>query len=156
MDDIRSRPRLYLPALAGCYERLRPWGYPLMRFAAGIVLAPHGAQKLFGWFGGGGLAGAAKAMASHGLEPAFAWAVFIGGIEFFGGLFVAFGLLTRLAAVAVAIQMFYIAFFILWPAGFNWTKGGYEYALLWGVLMVGIAFQGGGAKSLDALIGREL
>ncbi|MFI4986869.1 MAG: DoxX family protein [Alphaproteobacteria bacterium] len=155
MDRNQARSQLFVPALAGLYDALRPWSYPLMRFIAGIVLAPHGAQKLFGWFGGAGLVGVADVMGKIGLEPGYAWAVFIGSVEFFGGLCVAFGLLTRLAAVTVALEMAYIIAFILWSHGYFWTKGGYEYALLWAVLMVGIAIKGGGAKSLDAMIGRE-
>ncbi len=79
----------------------------------------------------------------------------MGGTEFFGGLLLAIGLLTRPAAVGVVIVMAVAVFAVHLPNGFFWGAGGYEYPLLWGLLALAIAFRGGAEMSLDRMIGRE-
>ncbi|MDP6571957.1 MAG: DoxX family protein [Rhodospirillales bacterium] len=155
MNSEQSPPRLVVPALGGLYEPLAPLAWPLVRFMAGLFLMPHGARKLFGWFGGGGLDGTAGFFAKVGLEPAMPLAALVGATEFFGGALIAIGLLTRPAAAAAFILLAVATFRIHMPNGFFITSGGYEYAMLWGFLMLAIVFRGGGALSLDARIGRE-
>ncbi len=156
MTDTTTTARPLIPALAPLYERLSGLSYPLIRVATGLILVPHGAQKLFGWFGGYGLEGTAGFFANNlGLEPGLFFAVLVGATEFFGGLLLALGLLTRPAAAAIAILMA-VAITVHLPNGFFWTSGGYEYPLLWGLIALAIAFRGGGEFSVDRKIGREL
>lgn len=148
-------PRPIIPALAPLYECGRKLGYPLIRVAAGLLLIPHGAQKLFGWFGGGGIQGTAGFFGKIGIEPAVPMAALAGLAEFVGGILLVLGLLTRPAAVAVFILMMVAVFKVHLGAGFFAAKGGYEFALLWGLVALGIALRGGGPLSLDRKIGRE-
>src|SRR3954452_12737750 len=97
--------RLVIPALSPVYHALSPLMEPLLRVTAGLLLVPHGAQKLFGAFGGGGLAGTAQFLDSAGFTPGWAWALALGCVEFSGGLLLALGLFTRPVAVAVAVFM---------------------------------------------------
>jgi putative oxidoreductase len=156
MADSSASTRLIVPALQPLYDSLSGLSYPMIRFFTGLVLMPHGAQKLFGWFGGNGLEATAGFFAQNlGLTPGIFWAGLVGATEFFGGLFLAIGFLTRPAAVGIAILMAYAAFVVHLPSGFFWNKGGYEYPLLWGLIALALAFRGGGEMSLDRKIGRE-
>ena len=156
MTDQSASTRLIVPALQPLYGSLSGLSYPMIRFFTGLILMPHGAQKLFGWFGGYGLEGTAGFFEQNlGLGPGIFWATLVGATEFFGGLFLAIGFLTRPAAVGIAILMAYAAFMVHLPSGFFWNKGGYEYPLLWGLIALALAFRGGGEMSLDRKIGRE-
>ena len=77
----------------------------ILRVPVGIVFVAHGAQKLFGWFGGYGLEGTGQWLASIGLEPGYLMALLAGGAEFFGGIALIIGLLTRHAAAVTAFAM---------------------------------------------------
>lgn len=147
-----TAPRLVIPALSGLYVGLVPLGYPLMRFAAGAILVPHGYLKLFA----GGVNGLATALGGLGLHPAMAWAYWVALVEFVGGILLALGLFTRPVAVIIAIEMAVAAFAVHLPNGFFWTSKGLEYPLMWGLLCLGIAFRGGDRLSLDHAIGREI
>ena len=156
MTTDSTKTQLIVPALGPLYANLSRWSYPLIRAATGLILMPHGAQKLFGWFGGHGLEGTGGFFAQNlGLEPGVAWAALVGGTEFFGGLFVALGFLTRPAALGVAIVMAVAVLAVHLPNGFFAVQGGYEYPLLWGLVVLAIAFKGGAEMSLDRAIGRE-
>lgn len=150
-----SEPAPYFPALARLYRPLDRWAWPLVRIAAGAMLIPHGAQKLFGVWGGD-MARTIAAFAQLGLEPAAVLAWFIGCLEFVGGILLVVGLLTRPVAVLVAGFMAVAVFHVHWPNGFFWTKGGFEYPLMWMLLALAIAIRGGGPLSVDARIGREV
>ena len=76
-------------------------------------------------------------------------------VEFFGGLFLAIGLLTRPVAAAIAALMAVAAIQVHLGNGFFWANGGYEYPLMWGLIAIAFALRGGGAQSVDARIGRE-
>jgi putative oxidoreductase len=157
MAEQRRASTYFVPGLAGVYDSLGQYAVPLVRVAAGLILMPHGAQKLFGMFGAPPREGYIRFFTNLGLEPADAWLIFIGCVEFFGGLMLAVGLLTRLAAAAITIQMFYIAFFINMANGFFWTpKAGIEYPLLWGIVALAFWIMGGGRFSVDRAIGKEL
>ena len=156
MSTEAPQTRLIIPALAPLYSPLSRLSYPMIRFFTGLFLVPHGAQKLFGWFGGGGLQGTADGFSTNlGLEPGMFFAVLVGATEFFGGLLLAVGFLTRPAAVAATILLAVAAFMVHLPNGFFVMNGGYEYALLWGFITLAIAFRGGGGLSVDRAIGRE-
>ena len=131
---------------------LGPYSYAFMRFCTGMVLVPHGVVK---FFYGGAAATAHAALGGLGPTMSLAAAYAVGGVELFGGLMLAIGLLTRLAALSIIIEMTVIIFIVLWPHGYFWTKQGYEYALLWGLLALAILMHGGGRFSVDRLLPRE-
>jgi len=154
MNDNVKTPARYLPALASIDRSLENWMTPLLRVTTGLLLMPHGAQKLFGMFGGGGLEGTAGFLGSVGYPAPYLMALAIGMVEFFGGLLIALGFLTRPAALAVAIFMAFAVSFHL-GNGFFWTARGFEYPLLWGIAALFFAVKGGGNISIDRKIGRE-
>jgi putative oxidoreductase len=138
-------------------EALSGFAWPLLRVTAGLLLVPHGAQKLFGLFGGYGLAATGEFFeAKLGLAPGLLFALLAGLVEFGGGLLLAAGFLTRPVALAVAALMAVAVVHVHLGAGFFWTSGGYEYPLLWGVVAVAIALRGGGEFSLDRKLGLRI
>lgn len=146
--------QLYVPALAPLYEKVQGYAYPLIRIITGLCLIPHGAQKLFEWFGGN-RAMTAGFFSKLGMEPAMMLVNLVGAVEFFGGILITIGLLTRPAAVAVFVIMAVAVLKVHLGNGFFWTKGGYEYPLLWGVVALGLAFGGSGKLSVDEKLGKE-
>src|SRR3954447_21147467 len=129
------------------------YGLLLLRLVVGLTLAGHGAQKLFGWFEGPGPRGAGGFFGSMRLRMPLAMAVLAGLCEFGGGLLLALGLLTPLAALAVAIVMLNAIGLVHWRNGFWATGGGYEYNLLIATVAVALTATGPGRFSLDAAIG---
>lgn len=143
-----------LPAVAPLTAKLSPLAEPLVRATTGLLLIPHGAQKLFGAFGGYGLEATGQFFATKlGLPASFA--LLAGLIEVVGGLFLAAGFLTRPVAALVAGMMAVATFGVHWGAGFFWTAGGFEYPLFWGLVALAFVLRGGGRYSIDALLGRE-
>ncbi|WP_119681079.1 DoxX family protein [Indioceanicola profundi] len=140
--------------LTAIADKAAPLAYPLVRATAGLLLIPHGAQKLFGWFGGYGLSATGEFFATQlGMQPGWLFALGAGMVEFFGGLALVLGLLTRPAALAIAVLMAVAVFSVHLPNGFFWTDGGYEYPLMWGLIAIAIFLQGGGRYSLDRRLG---
>jgi putative oxidoreductase len=127
----------------------------ILRVPIGLILAAHGSQKLFGWFGGYGLEGTEQWMASVGLNPGFLMALLAGSAEFFGGVALILGLLTRPAALISAVTMLVALFWVHWGKGFFLDTHGIEYALALLSANTALAFIGGGRYSLDALIVSE-
>jgi len=123
-----------------------------LRVGAGVIFAAHGAQKLFGWFGGYGLEGTGGWMASIGIEPGVLMAALAGGAEFFGGLLLIVGLLVRPAAVVLAITMIVAIVAVHLQNGLFMSNNGYEFGLALLVISVGLAFRGAGSISLDRLL----
>src|SRR6266487_1599803 len=147
MDTQQTHaPQTMVPALRALYEPLAPYAYALMRFCVGATIVPHGYTKLFQ----GTVAPAAGMIAKLGLEPAVAWAYF------FGGILLAVGLLTRLAAAMLVVEFAVIVFAVKFAIGFFAFKGGFELELLLGLLCLAICFKGGGRLSVDHAIGKEL
>lgn len=128
----------------------------ILRVPVGLILAVHGAQKLFGWFGGNGLAGTAQWMSSIGIEPGLLMALLAGGAEFFGGLALVLGLLTRPAALIAAFTMLVAIFSVHISNGLFAADGGYEYALVLMVALLALAIQGGGDLSMDKALSEKL
>ena len=153
MRQNAGEERLIVPALRPLYRALTPWAWTLVRLVGGLNLVPHGLQKLFGWFGGKGMEATAQGFGQMGFEPAALWVWLVALTEVVGGLFLALGLLTRPAAVAIAIFLLTAVAHHM-PNGFFWPEGGYEYPLLWGVVALAFVIRGGGPFSVDRLIGR--
>ena len=127
-------------------------GLLILRLVIGLLLAAHGAQKLFGWFGGYGIAGTGGWLESIGFKPGKAMAVVTGLAELAGGLALAVGLLTPLAA-AVVIGTMAVAAWTHAAAGLWASNGGYELPLIIGAAAAALAFTGAGDFSLDNALG---
>lgn len=127
-----------------------------LRLSAGVIFAAHGAQKLFGWFGGYGLEGTAGWMASIGLEPGYVLALMAGSAEFFGGLFLILGLLVRPSAIVLALTMVVAIVTVHLEHGLFMSNNGYEFALALLAISVGLAIRGAGSISLDRKIQLKL
>ncbi len=127
-----------------------------LRIPLGIIFVAHGAQKLFGWFGGYGLEGTGGFMSSIGLEPGVLMAALAGSAEFFGGLALLFGLLYRPAAVVLAFTMLIALTVVHLPNGLFMSNNGYEFALALLAGSVAMALSGAGRYSLDQLIHNRL
>ncbi|MFF7329028.1 DoxX family protein [Streptomyces sp. NPDC090306] len=137
-----------------CFDR-RDLGLLLLRLGTGGVLAAHGAQKLFGWFGGGGLEGTGQAMESMGYSPGKANATMAGLAEAGGGALLALGLATPAAGSAAAGAMAGAAAVHV-PNGFFAQSGGFEYAGFLGLAAAGLAVTGPGRLSLDHALGHAV
>lgn len=123
-----------------------------LRISAGIIFVAHGAQKLFGSFGGYGLEGTGQWMASIGLEPGYLMALAAGSAEFFGGIALILGLLTRPAAFVLAITMVVAIVSVHLQNGLFLSNNGYEFGLALLGISVALVFSGGGKFSLDRKI----
>ena len=120
--------------------------------SVGIIFIAHGAQKLFGWFGGYGLEGTGQFFGSLGLNPGVLMALLAGSAEFFGGLALVFGLLVRPAAASLAFAMLVAILAVHLSKGFFLDKGGFEYALALFAASVSLLFSGAGRFSVDRAI----
>ncbi|WP_415885278.1 DoxX family protein [Neptuniibacter sp. QD37_6] len=127
-----------------------------LRIPAGIIFMAHGAQKLFGAFGGYGLEGTGQWMASIGLEPGYLMALMAGSAEFFGGLALLIGLLIRPAAAVLAITMLVAIFTVHFSNGLFMSNNGYEFGLALLAVSVSLLFSGAGRLSVDAIIRKQL
>ncbi len=104
MSDVAA-PRPLVPALSGLYSALEPISLPLLRLTIGLLLMPHGCQKLFGWFGGAGFVKFTGFFDKMGWHPAAFWVAVVALTELVGGFLLAVGFLTRFAAAAIVIFM---------------------------------------------------
>jgi putative oxidoreductase len=126
------------------------YGLLLLRLVVGLLFVGHGAQKLFGWFGGGGPQGTAAFFSSLGYRAPALMAIVAGLSEFGGGLLLATGLLTPLASFLLATVMLNAIATVVWPKGFF---GGYEFELTLATVAIALAATGPGEISLDDAIG---
>jgi putative oxidoreductase len=122
----------------------------LLRIALGTVFIAHGAQKLFGAFGGGGISGTSQFFESLGATPGTFFAVLAGVIEFFGGLAVLLGALTRAAALALALDMAGAIVLATGAHGFFEQSGGWEYDFALIAMSLALVAWGAGTLSADA------
>lgn len=139
--------RLLIPALGGLYGSLGGFAWALLRVVAGLALVTHGAGKIVDPFGNIGM------VEGLGFYPGFVWSPLLAATEFFGGLLLAAGLLTRPAALAATISL-------LVTVWFHWIVQGEGYAgaeksILWSAICFFFAIHGGGRFSVDRAIGRE-
>lgn len=128
-------------------------GLLVLRVLVGLVVAAHGAQKLFGWFGGHGLAGVAGYFETLGYKPGRPFAAAAGLAEFGGGLLLALGLLGPIGPALIVSVMIVAAGAVHWGNGVFATSNGIEVPLLYGTIAAALALTGPGAVSLDALFG---
>jgi len=131
------------------------WGALALRIPVGIIFVAHGAQKLFGWFGGYGLEGTGQWMDSIGLSPGYLMALMAGGAEFLGGLALIIGLLVRPASAVLAFAMLIAIFSVHIGNGLFMSNNGYEFGLALLAVSVSLIFSGGGRASVDALLARQ-
>ena len=128
------------------------YGLTILRIVVGIIFAAHGSQKLFGWFGGYGLAGTAQWMESIGLAPGNLMALLSGGTEFFAGLALIIGLLVRPAALGLTILSVVAIFSVHIHNGLFMANNGYEFALALLGGSVAVLLEGAGKLSADRAI----
>ena len=128
------------------------YGLTVLRIVIGIIFAAHGAQKLFGAFGGHGLSGTAQFMESIGLAPGYLMATLAGGTEFFGGLALIIGLLVRPAALGLTFLSLVAIFSVHISHGLFMANNGYEFALALLGGSIAVLIEGAGKLSVDRAI----
>jgi len=128
-------------------------GLLVLRVVVGLTLAGHGAQKLFGWWGGPGMKGWTQAMTRLRIRPAvpFAWLAALA--ELGGGLFLALGFLSPLGSLAIIGTMLVAIAIVHWPNGFWAANRGFEFNLTLIAGAVAVGFTGPGTYSIDQAIG---
>jgi putative oxidoreductase len=127
---------------------MQPYGPAVLRLAIGAIFVAHGAQKLFGLWGGTGIEGTAAGFAQLGLNPATPLALLVGVVEFAGGLMLMFGALTFFTALALAITMAVAIWKVHFANGF-FLPAGYEFNLALIGALVSLMLTGAGAFSID-------
>ena len=127
-------------------------GLLVLRLIFGIVMAAHGAQKLFGWFGGYGLTGTGGFFEGLGFRPGRFFAFAAGTSEFAGGLLTAAGLFGPVGPALMLAPMIVAAVTVHWHGLFAMTNG-VELPLLYAAAAIALGLAGPGSLSLDALLG---
>ncbi|GIU19993.1 DoxX family protein [Shewanella sp. MBTL60-007] len=127
-----------------------------LRLIAGIIFMAHGAQKLFAWFGGYGLEGTGQWMESIGLAPGYLMALMAGSVEFFGGILLIVGLLTRPTSFVLAITMIVAIVSAHIDNGLFMANNGYEFALTLLAISISLVFSGAGKLSVDNAVAQRL
>jgi len=128
-------------------------GLLVLRLVLGVIFIGHGAQKLFGSFGGPRISGFAKMLEQLGVKPARPMAILAGLAEFVGGILVMIGFLTPLAALALIVVMTVAVFTVHLKSGFFVTNGGYEFNLALAGMALTLLIVGAGAYGLDSTLG---
>lgn len=127
-------------------------GLLIIRLVLGLSFVGHGAQKLFGWFGGPGLKNTAGFFESIGIKPGFLMASLAGLSELIGGALFTVGLLTPLAGIIIAGTMVVAIATVHGKNGYWATQNGYEYNILIMAVAIGVAVTGSGVYGLDHLL----
>lgn len=127
-------------------------GLLLIRFLPAVVFVFHGSQKLFGWFGGYGIAGTAEWMTSIGIPFGTLNAVLAGSTEFFGGLLLLAGIGVRWISIPMVFTMFVAIITV--HSGFDARAGGMEYPLTLAFVLAGLGFTGPGGWTLPVAVRR--
>jgi putative oxidoreductase len=130
-------------------------GLLVLRLVIGLTMAAHGSQKLFGWFGGHGLAGTGGFFEMLGFRPGRAFALAAGATEVASGILIAAGLFGPIGPALMLSVMIVAALTVHWKNGFFAQSNGIELTLLFGVAAVALAFTGFGAFSIDAIFGLD-
>jgi putative oxidoreductase len=150
-------PKLAFPQWARLYETAAPFGYVVIRIAAGAIIMPHAFPKLFGSF--------APVLAKNVLAPLgflnfpdpLFWAYFLGVLELAGGAMLILGLLTRVVALGLAIETAIITYFVAMPKGWFYASpgGGAEFPAILTLVYLGIVLAGPGRCALDRLAAKR-
>jgi len=130
-------------------------GLLLLRLVIGLAMAAHASQKLFGWFGGHGLAGTAGFFEMLGFRPGRVFALAAGTTELVSGILIALGFLGPIGSALMLSVMIVAALTVHWKNGFFASAGGIELTVLFAVAAVALAFTGFGQFSLDAVTGLD-
>jgi putative oxidoreductase len=128
-------------------------GLLVLRLVVGGLFAGHGAQKLFGWFGGHGPGGTASFFGQVGFAPAFPLAILAGSAELTGGLLLAGGLALPIATLLIVAVMVAAIAAVHWRNGLWVTNNGFEYPLVMATVAFALAAVGPGSWSLDHIVG---
>jgi putative oxidoreductase len=152
MAETQTEPKLLLPVLRPFYDAVIPLSWLVVRVAVGWNLVVHAWGKIMISPPGDTVL---KVYSDLGFTPPELWFWMSTSTEMTAGIALVLGLFTRFFAAAVAIEMLIITA-AYWKTGFAWTRRGYEYTLMWGLISFAIALRGGGPYSLDRKIGREL
>lgn len=146
MTETSTPQRLVVPALGRLYAALHEVAETVLRVVAGLALVTHGLPKVMNPFGTVGM------VESLGFYPGVFWAPLLAATEFFGGILIAVGLLTRPASVAALIVLLVTVWFhwITRSEGYS----GAEKSILWAAIFLFFAIRGGNRHSVDARIGR--
>ena len=143
-----NRPSLLLPALSPLYRAVAPLTELWLRVISGVALMVHGWPKIMN------PTGAADMVAGLGFAPGWLWSILLSVTEFAGGLMLAIGLFTRIAAGGTTIILLVTIYFHWVVLGQGY--GGAELSLIWSAVTLTFLAKGGGRYSVDRLIGREL
>ena len=145
----RYASSLVFPSLGKVYAALEDWTLPLLRFVAGFNMAMHGWIHV-----NADMAETAAYFSGEGFEPGLFWAYAVTLTEFAGGIMLAAGFLTRIAAVAIFLFLATAVSHHM-KIGFYWTDPGFEYPLMWAVVTLVFLVKGGGKLSIDNLLGKS-
>jgi len=146
LTDATPR-RLIIPALGGLYAHMHDGVETVLRVVAGLALVTHGAVKIVDPFG------ATEMVEGLGFYPGAFWSPLLSATEFFGGILVAIGLLTRPASFAAMIVLLVTVWFHWVTVGQGYS--GAEKSILWAAIFLFFAIRGGNRHSIDARIGKE-
>ena len=142
-----ERPRLIIPALGPVYGRLHELAETLLRVVAGGALVTHGFAKIQNPLSAKGM------VEGLGFYPGEVWSVLLSCTEFFGGIFIALGFLTRPASLAAFIVLSVTVYYHWIVLGQGWA--GAEKSVLWAAIMLFFVIRGANSQSVDAMIGRQ-
>jgi putative oxidoreductase len=131
-------------------------GFLIARLVIGLLIAAHGTQKLFGWFGGHGLKATGEFFGNLGFQPGRLYATSAGLGELVGGLLIALGFLGPVGPAILLAVMIVAAISVHWRNGLFATSNGIELPLLYGTAAVRFALAGPGRYSLDSLLGTHV
>jgi putative oxidoreductase len=145
----RYASSLVFPPLGKIYAALDDWTLPLLRFIAGFNMAMHGWVHV-----NADMTETAAYFSGEGFEPGLLWAYAVTLTEFAGGILLAVGLLTRLAAIPIFLFLATAVSYHM-KNGFFWNEGGFEYPLMWAVVTLVFLIKGGGRLSVDNLLGKS-
>jgi len=146
--------------MANRFEGWERWATLVLQVVLGLIFMAHGSQKLFGMFGGSGITGLGGYFDKIGISPGYFWAWVVGLVEFFGGLCVFLGFVTRYAATLLVIDMAVASFWVHFPT-FFWQRagrlapGGMEMPMTLGIIALALLLSGPSFLSVDRAIGLE-
>jgi putative oxidoreductase len=150
MTDLADRApsrRLIIPPLGGLYASLGDVAETVLRVVAGLALVTHGWGKITNPFGAAGM------VESLGFYPGVFWSPMLAATEFFGGILIAIGLLTRPASFAAMFVLLVTVYFHWIVQGQGYS--GAEKSILWAAIFFYFAMRGGNRHSVDGRLGKE-